>query len=156
MSDSVRPPSRYEEDAAFVETKLPILKKRYLTPFVSALVRETAASGTDHRCSKKSLGVDTDEITREGRLTAAVKLSKRVGVAAACRGLNVSRATFYRRRQPQQAATPRPTPSRALPEAERQNVLEQLNSERFADQSPRQVYAKLLDEERSGERSGTG
>jgi putative transposase len=33
-----------------------------------------------------------------------------------------------------------------LSEVERQAVLDQLNSERFADQSPRQVYAKLLDE----------
>jgi putative transposase len=77
---------------------------------------------------------------------AAEKLSKRVGVAAACRGLNVSRATFYRRRQPKPKAQPRPTPLRALSKAERQNVVEQLNSERFADQSPRQVYAKLLDD----------
>ena len=65
---------------------------------------------------------------------------------AACRSLNVSRATFYRRRQPSQTANPRPTPPRALAKAERQTVLNQLNSERFADQSPRQVYAKLLDE----------
>jgi putative transposase len=33
-----------------------------------------------------------------------------------------------------------------LSHEEREAVLDQLNSERFADQSPRQVYAKLLDE----------
>lgn len=60
--------------------------------------------------------------------------------------MNVSRATFYRRRDPDRGAAPRPTPTRALSTQERQDVLDQLNSERFADQSPRQVYAKLLDE----------
>ena len=60
--------------------------------------------------------------------------------------MNVSRATFYRRRAPQRQAAPRPTPARALSPQERREVLDQLNSERFADRSPRQVYAKLLDE----------
>lgn len=59
--------------------------------------------------------------------------------------MNVSRATFYRRRQTKQLQ-PRPTPARALSSEERSAVLDQLNSDRFTDQSPRQVYAKLLDE----------
>jgi putative transposase len=78
-------------------------------------------------------------------LKAAKKLSERVGVVAACQAMRVSRATFYRRRETKQAK-PRPTPARALSVEERNAVLEQLNSQRFADQSPRQVYAKLLDE----------
>ena len=73
-------------------------------------------------------------------------LGKRVGVSAACRGLNVSRATYYRRREPNRKTEPRPTPARALSAEERKLVLDQLNSERFADQSPPQVYSKLLDE----------
>lgn len=60
--------------------------------------------------------------------------------------MNVSRATFYRRRDPDRQAAPRPTPARALSPEERQAVLGQLNSDRFSDASPRQVYAKLLDE----------
>lgn len=60
--------------------------------------------------------------------------------------MNVSRATFYRRRETKPQTQPRPTPARALSADERQAVLDQLNSERFADQSPRQVYSKLLDE----------
>ena len=79
-------------------------------------------------------------------MKAAEKLSKRVGVLAACRALNVSRATLYRRREPDRQTQPRPTPARALSNEERNAVLDQLNNERFADQSPRQVYAKLLDE----------
>lgn len=78
-------------------------------------------------------------------MKAAENLSKRVGVLAACRALNISRATFYRRRDNRQI-NPRPIPARALSTEERGAVLDQLNSERFADQSPRQVYAKLLDE----------
>lgn len=73
-------------------------------------------------------------------------MSKQISVLAACRALNVSRATFYRRRKPHRQTKPRPTPARALTTEERDAVLDQLNSERFADQAPRQVYAKLLDE----------
>lgn len=58
----------------------------------------------------------------------------------------MSRATFYRRRQGDSPPRKRPQPRRALSAGERQNVLDQLNSERFSDQAPRQVYAKLLDE----------
>ena len=58
----------------------------------------------------------------------------------------MSRATFYRRREAKGDAQPRPTQARALSADERKAVLDQLNSERFADQSPRQVYSKLLDE----------
>lgn len=70
-----------------------------------------------------------------------------MGIAAACRALNVSRATYYRRQQPIKKSSPRPTPARALSQAQRQAVLDELNSERFADQAPRQVYSKLLDED---------
>ena len=54
--------------------------------------------------------------------------------------------TLYRRREPNRQRQPRPTPARALSTEERSAVLAQLNSERFADRSPRQVDAKLLDE----------
>ncbi len=81
-------------------------------------------------------------------LTAAEKLSKQVGVVAACRALGVSRATLYRRRDvvtgPQQ---PRSTPARALTPIERKRVMETLTSPRFIDRSPAEVYATLLDEE---------
>lgn len=72
-------------------------------------------------------------------------LSEQVGLKRACAVLNVPRSRVYRARQPRQAQA-RPTPAAALSEAERRVVREQLNSPRFADQSPRQVYATLLDE----------
>lgn len=84
-------------------------------------------------------------------MSAAEKVAERVGTAPACKGLGLCRASLYRRRR--RAANPstiprarRPTPRRALSEAERRQVLETLHSERFVDSSPGQVYATLLDE----------
>jgi len=79
-------------------------------------------------------------------LKAAETLGKEIGITRACKALNVSRATLYRRRKPQAPTSPRAKPPRALSCQERNEVLDQLNSERFADQAPRQIYSKLLDE----------
>lgn len=69
-----------------------------------------------------------------------------VGVAAACAALCVSRATYYRARRPPREKRPRPTTPRALGEAERADVLALLDSDRFADKTPREAYATLLDD----------
>jgi hypothetical protein len=72
-------------------------------------------------------------------MKAIEELSPQVGTAAACRSLDVPRATLYRHRRPkptEPATTPRPTPPRALCEQERQEVLDVLHSEPFADQAP--------------------
>jgi len=69
-----------------------------------------------------------------------------VGIAAACRALGVARASYYRAQRPPKEARPRPRPHRALSESETAATLEALNSDRFVDQPPRQVYAALLDE----------
>lgn len=79
-------------------------------------------------------------------ISAAKQLGQEIGVAAACRSLPVSRSSVYRARQAKLASPPRPAPSRALSPKERTQVREVLNSERFQDQAPRQVYAKLLDD----------
>ena len=73
-----------------------------------------------------------------------------VGTSAVCRSVGISRASFYRRRQPAAPSTPRPrrAPSpRALVLAERQAVLDTLHSDRFVDQSPAEVQATLLEEQ---------
>lgn len=82
-------------------------------------------------------------------MDAAEKLGKDVGVRQACEALGVSRASLYRRRRAPEiiAKSPRVS-SRALSDQERQQVKDELYSERHADSSPRQVYAKLLDEGR--------
>lgn len=64
----------------------------------------------------------------------------------ACDALTVSRATLYRRRQPAPKTSRRNPPPRALSAVERDNIQQELYSERFIDQSPYQVYAALLDE----------
>ena len=78
------------------------------------------------------------------------QLAKNVGVASACQALDVPRSGLYRSRQPVVAASqpsPEPTVSpRALSQAEKAEVRQILNSERFQDQAPREVYATLIDE----------
>jgi transposase InsO family protein len=64
----------------------------------------------------------------------------------ACAVLDVPRSRLYRARLSQREPSPRPQPAAALSSDEREEVRQTLNSERFADQSPRQVYAALLDE----------
>ena len=79
-------------------------------------------------------------------IQAAEALGEAVGASAACRALGVSRSSLYRARQPQGEPTARPTPERALSPEEQATVRELLNSERFCDAAPRQMYATLLDE----------
>ena len=74
------------------------------------------------------------------------ELASKIGVKSACEVLNVSRSRIYRQRQPKADPAPRPTPSHALSDAEKTRVRDLLNSERFMDQPPRQVYATLMDE----------
>jgi len=76
----------------------------------------------------------------------ARELGETVGVASACAALNVPRSSFYRSSSARPPTQPRPTPARALTAQERRDVVGVLNSERFMDQAPRQVYATLIDE----------
>lgn len=67
---------------------------------------------------------------------------------AACDVLGLSRSTAQRRLKPPMYGPPRPRPpsARRLTDAEEQEVVDVLHSERFQDQTPRQVHAELLDE----------
>ena len=75
-------------------------------------------------------------------------LAQVVPVTRACQALGYPRSSLYRARRPKPANKQgkRPAPARALSESERTTVRELLNSERFQDDSPYQVYATLLDE----------
>lgn len=82
-------------------------------------------------------------------MEATESLAGRVGVTAACEGLGVPRSSFYRARTSRERASapqPRPKPARALSDEEKRQLRDVLNSERFEDASPRQVWATLLDE----------
>ena len=83
-------------------------------------------------------------LTPGSRLTAAI-----------CTALKVSRASVHRHRvaltAPPRAEMARGPSARAPPEttgpeSERDQVLAQLRTPRFADQTPTEVYATLLDE----------
>ena len=87
-------------------------------------------------------------VLKKHLLHPELTLSRKVGVRAACEALEVSPATFYRRRQSSSASKPssgRASSPRALVPKERQTVHDTLNSERFVDQAPTEVYATLLD-----------
>jgi len=81
---------------------------------------------------------------------AITELTPTVGVKAACAAVGRPRANHYRRHR-KSPAPPRPTRQRAeqpraLSAAERQQVLDVLHGERFADMAPGEVHATLLDE----------
>jgi putative transposase len=80
-------------------------------------------------------------------------LAPGVGFERACRVMNVDRSAVYQvpsaaRRliAPLRARSARCRPPLAFTDAERHRVLDTLDSDRFADCSPRQTYATLLNE----------
>ena len=84
-------------------------------------------------------------------MAAVVELIPGSGLTTAvCAALEVSRASVHRHRRaltnPQRAEKQPPPSVRALPERERDQVLAHLRTPRFADQTPTEVYATLLDE----------
>ena len=80
-------------------------------------------------------------------IAQAEQLGQQLTVSTACQVLGVPRSSLYRARQPQPPQAARPRPVRALSEAEKTEVRAVLNSDRFQDCAPRQVYATLLDED---------
>jgi putative transposase len=85
--------------------------------------------------------------------TAIAELAPTIGVRDACDAVGAAQAGYYRRHRqslaPQRRATvahrERDQP-RALSQAERQAILDQLHSDRFVDVAPAEVWATLLDE----------
>jgi len=72
-----------------------------------------------------------------------------VGTAPLCEALEIPRASFYRRitkTADTAEVTSRPRPEHALSEQEQQNVLAVMNSPRFVDLAPAQVYTQMLEE----------
>lgn len=86
-------------------------------------------------------------------MQAIEELAQTLPLQQACELFDFPRSSFYRLRQPkpsQEKSSPTQKgtaiPSRALSRNERASVRELLDSERFQDQSPREIYATLLDE----------
>lgn len=81
-------------------------------------------------------------------MKAVNELAELISVTQACDALGVVRSSWYRTQQPVRIPEQRhyPSPPRALSSEERTHVRDVLNSERFADQSPYEIYATLLEE----------
>jgi len=81
-------------------------------------------------------------------MQSAEAFGKSIGIQAACAALIVPRSSLYRARTPQGVRSSPKISARALSQVEKIEVREELNSERFQDKSPREVYATLMDEGR--------
>jgi len=82
-------------------------------------------------------------------MEATKRLASITNWTRACLALDVARVSayrFFRRKDNPTPARELPKPERALSDVERQHVLYVLNSERFRDMPPAEVYATLLDE----------
>lgn len=84
---------------------------------------------------------------------AVAELAGRIGVRDGCLAVGASQAGYYRRHRVSPAAErPAPIPHRdrrqprALSVPEQQAILDVLHSDRFADMSPAEVWATLLDD----------
>lgn len=82
-------------------------------------------------------------------MKTALQLAEQIPVKRVCEVLKIARSSFYRAYTPPppKASRPRPLSARALTVAEQATVRDTLNSERFADKSPYQIYATLLDDD---------
>ena len=67
-------------------------------------------------------------------------------VESICAGVGIGRASYYRWQRPSPGIVTERIHPRALSVSERENVLGVVNSERFCDQAPGEIYATLLDE----------
>ena len=81
-------------------------------------------------------------------MLATEPLARNIGKQAACAALGVPRSSLYRSCKSPAEQTTRKISMRALSQAEKAVIHQELISERFVDQPPREVYATLLDEGR--------
>jgi putative transposase len=82
-------------------------------------------------------------------MKAVMEHAPRFGITPICRALGVPRSSVYRVKNGAQEGGKRrhrAKPERALSDQEKTEVLEMLDSERFVDSAPGEVYAALLDE----------
>jgi putative transposase len=78
-------------------------------------------------------------------MQSAEGLSKQVGKRKVCAVLGVPRGRLYGREKRRSPKNPSP---RALRSNEKETVCQELDSKRFQDCAPREVYTTLLDEGR--------
>ncbi len=71
-----------------------------------------------------------------------------MGIPNACQYVGISKSTDYRSQRAQKVHTRNPQNARRWPSTKRAEILDGLNSERFMDLPPRQIWARLLEEGR--------
>jgi len=83
----------------------------------------------------------------ELRAETREQLEPYVGIQRSCTLTGINRSSLYRQRQPKEIkpATVRAAPPNALSKEESEELIAVLNSKEFADKSPRQVWATLID-----------
>jgi putative transposase len=84
-------------------------------------------------------------------MNAVIEIEKETGIGKACNALGIPKSSLYRAMKPcaprpQSAPTVTMRHPRALSIAEEEDILDILDSKRFQDQTPSEVYATLLDE----------
>ncbi|WP_372371650.1 IS3 family transposase [Candidatus Uabimicrobium sp. HlEnr_7] len=105
-------------------------------------------SRANNRSSKKNIP-NTRAVRGRERyeiMKAVAILANDIGVVEACKSFGIARASWYRWKNGGKKIRKKGCYPHALTKKEKENVLEILNSERFVDMSPREVYAILLDE----------
>ncbi len=71
---------------------------------------------------------------------------RRLGTRSLCNALGEPRSSWYRSQMPQKKQADHPSPPRKISAAEEEVIMETLNSERFRDNAPGEIYTILLDE----------
>ena len=92
------------------------------------------------------LGIELAKERRDRLMGVVGENKAKYSVESICAGLGIGRASYYRWQRPSPGAVTERIHPRALSVNERQDVLGVVNSERFCDQAPGEIYATLLDE----------
>lgn len=70
-----------------------------------------------------------------------------LGIFGLCKAFSMARSTFYRAvKNNRPAGKQRPANLRRIPDEQRQQIIHTMNSERFCDMSPPEIFTSLLDE----------
>ncbi len=128
------------------KASIPAASRDHLAPRTRSRPDPTQGRPQGRRIARA--GTARDE--RDRLMQSVETVAADVGVQAACEALAVPRSSLYATRRPQLEAALRPItpPPNALTPLEKTAVLAGLNSDRFADQTPYEVYSQLLDEGR--------
>ena len=150
---ALQPRPRGPEKAAVNPLQAELAKANRENAALRRRLDQAEAIITIQKKSGSALGRDGSGVRQQRQIVMAAVVALIPGsglTTAVCAALEVSRASVHRHRTAliarPRATKPRPPVSRALRTSERDQVLAHLRTPRFADQTPTEVYATLLDE----------